>query len=244
MAQIDIKNCNVFIRDGYAGPGGAGGLINLMAGYMAGATSIATDGFVGAVAVGDTFQIAGETPDTVHTVVTHSETSMNTTLITFTPALAGVVADDAVITILPHQITVRIGEGNMMWTEKRPVVYVKDRGLLDTVRLGDQEPVEVKMDATWVFLTSNGSEPPTIENALKKTGAAANWISSSLDPCEPYAVNIVVVYIPPCTTVGELYVMHDYRYEDIGHDLKKGDLAMSGKCNVITSTNIRQTGEY
>jgi hypothetical protein len=240
MAQIDIKNCDVFLKDGYLGPNQAGGLVNLMAGYMTGAVTMAVDGFVGAVANGDTFTVAGETGGTVHTITDHTETSMNTTSITFTPALTSSVSDDAVITILPHSLKIRIGDGNITWTEKRPIVYVKDRGKLDTVRLGDQEPVEVKFDATWIFLTaSNTDTAPTIEDVLKKVNLASAWISSSSDPCEPYAINVVVVYTPPCTVTPETYTLHDFRYEDLGHDLKAGHLSITGKCNVVSCLNVR-----
>lgn len=242
MAQIDIKNCNVFLIDGYTGPGGTP-LVNLMAGYTAGAVTMVVDGFVGAVAIGDQFTVVGDPsspPLTVHTITAHTETSGNTTSITFTPALTGTVADDAAITMLPHSLKIRIGEGNTQWTEKRPVVYVKDRGLLDTVRLGDQEPIEVKLDFTWVFLRAQNSDTvPTIEDVLKHRGPAAGWVSSSSDPCEPFAVDIEIVYVPPCTTPGETYILQDFRYEELGHDLKNGTVACSGKCNSVASTGTR-----
>lgn len=314
MAQIDIKNCDVYLRDSYAGPGQLGGSVNLAAGYTLGATVMAVKGFVGAVAVGDQFLVAGDSvlhtisahtelssglvnlmagymtgavtmvvdgfagvvnigdtftvvgDTTVHTVTAHTETTGATTSITFTPAIVGTVADDAVITLLtphtssitftpalgaavvdaalitiqPHSLKIRIGDGNISWTEKRPIVYVKDRGKLDTVRLGDQEPVEVKFDATWIFLTaSNTDTAPTIEDVLKKQGLASTWVSSSADPCEPYATNVVVVYTPPCTVTPETYTLHDFRYEDLGQDLKAGHLSITGKCNVVSCLSVR-----
>lgn len=214
-----------------------------MAGYMAGATTMVVDGFVGAVAVGDLFTVAGDVDGNgdlvVHQITAHAETLGNTTSITFTPPLFHAVADEAAIVMLPHQLKVRIGEGNISWTEKRPIVYVKDRGLLDTVRRGDEEPLEVKLDATWVFLTSASGEPVTIEEALKKIGAASNWISSSSDPCEPYAVNVIVIYTPPCAVEPETYTLSDFRYEDLGHDLKQGQIACTGKCNVVACVSTR-----
>lgn len=243
MAQIDLKNCDFFLEDGYAGPNQAGGLINNGGGYTSGVTTIAVDGFVGAVVNGDRFTIAGDVDansDLVVHVVTANTSSPNTTSITFTPATAHSVVDDAVVTILPHQLRVKIGEGNVSWTEKRPVVYVKDRGKLDTVRLGDQDPIEVKMDLLWVFLsTAGGDTIPTPEEVLKHTGLAASWVSSSSDACEPYAVNIVIVYTPPCSVEPETYLLHDFRYEDLGHDLKQGQIAMTGKCNITVVSSTR-----
>lgn len=244
MAQIDLKNCDVYIKDGYATNNTLGSpAVNNMAGYSSGATTMLVDGVTGAFAVGDIFIVAADTTGLLHTITAHTETLSNTTSITFTPALGHAVLDNGIITVQAHQIRVRVGDGNVEWTEKRPVIYVKDRGLLDTVRLGDQEPLEVKFDATWVFLTASGSEPATIKDALKKTGPASTWVSSSADQCEPYAVTIEIVYTPPCSTTGEVYFLHDFRYEDIGNNLKQGMLAFTGKCNAISSTDVRQTGE-
>lgn len=240
---IDLKNCNVFLLDGYSGPAGSPGLVNHMGGYTAGATTMLVDTFTGAVATGDTFTVAGDVDASmdpiVHTITAHTETSMATTSITFTPAVVGTVADNAVITILPHSIKVRIGEGNCQFTEKRAITYVKDRGLLDTVKLGDQDPVEVKLDFTWQFLTAQGSEPATVEDVLKHRGPAAGWVSSSADPCEPYCIEIQVVFVPPCPTPGETYILADFRYEELGHDFKTGAVSVSGKCNIVATTSTR-----
>ncbi len=239
MAQLDLKNADVFIRDGYAGGVTGNSLVNNAAGYTAGATTMLMDGSSGLVVVGDTFLVAGDTVE--HRVTSKVDTLGSTTSITFTPALGASVADNTAITWQPHSLQVRIGEGNLQWTEKRPITYTKDRGRLDTVKLGDQDPVEVKLDATWVFLKASTGNTPTIEDALKRRGEASNWISSSSDLCEPYAVDIVVLYSPPCTTdQKERYVLNDFRYEDLGHDLKQGQISISGKCNITEATVTRE----
>lgn len=239
MAQIDIKNCNVYIRDGYAGAANVSAIkVNLMAGYAVGTTTMVVDGATGAVVTGDYFTVGGRA--TRYLITGHSETLGATTSITFTPGLVTAALDDDDIDIAPKQLTIRIGEGNASWTEKRPITYVKDRGLLDTVREGDQEPVEVKLDATWVFLKADTGDPPTIEDALKKRGEASGWLTTSDDPCEPYSVDIVIEYTPPCSTEKlEIYTIQDFRYEEIGHDLKAGTLSLTGKCNVVEVTTTR-----
>jgi hypothetical protein len=50
-------------------------------------------------------------------------------------------------------LEVKIGEGNITWTEKRNMEYTLDRGQLDTVREGDEVPVDVKIDLVYEFLT-------------------------------------------------------------------------------------------
>lgn len=80
------------------------GAINNASGYSGGETTIDVDGFsdsLNPIASGDVFTITGETGSPTHTVVsTTTDGSGNTITITFTTAIAGVVADDAVITVI------------------------------------------------------------------------------------------------------------------------------------------------
>lgn len=241
MAQIDLKNCDFYIEDGYKGSQTTTGTVTT--GGASGAASFAVSGFVGDVTVGDQFTIAGDVDangyPVIHTVATHHASGGNTDTIGFTPISQATVASNAVITWLPHSLKIKIGEGNMQWTEKRPVVYVKDRGKLDTVRLGDQDPVEVKLDFLWTFLSSNDTITPTPNQAIKRQGPSAAWASSSADPCEPYAVNLRVIYTPPCSITREQYLVHDFRYEDLGMDLKTGQISVTGKSNAVEVTPFR-----
>lgn len=243
MAQLDIKNCDVYLRDGYTGPAGAASAkVNNMSGYMVGATTMAVDGITGALVTGDYFTVGGRPKR--YKITAHSETLGATTSVTFTPGLATAAVDNDDIEIQAHHLQIRIGEGNASWTEKRPITYVKDRGKLDTVREGDEEPVEVKIDATWVFLKASTGQTPTIEDVLKKRGEASTWETSSDDACEPYAVDVVIEYTPPCTTEQmEIYVLKDFRYEEMAHDVKAGTLSLSGKCNVVEADVSRVTTE-
>lgn len=71
------------------------GAINLMAGYPAGTTVLAVDGFTGAVVTGAHVSIAGAAG--LYRVTAHTETLGNTTQITISPALASAVVDNAVV---------------------------------------------------------------------------------------------------------------------------------------------------
>lgn len=243
MAQIDLKYANIYIRDGYAATDSTGSVNNAL-GYAAGATTMTVDGLTGAVVTGDTFILDGDATRTRHSITSHTETLGNTTSITFTPGLTSAVVDNDTFTIQPHEISVKIGEGNLTYEETRKMQYVLDRGVLDTVREGDQEPVSVKMDFTWEFLRAvSGSGTPTVEEALKKTGEALSWESSSTDACEPYAVDIQVEYIPPCGGDGyETILLQDFRWESLNHDMKAGTVSVSGKCNITQATVVRTAG--
>ena len=147
---------------------------------------------------------------TVHTVTARTPTSTSpTTEITFTPALgAGTYADGGVLTFQPQQIEIKIGEGDLKYTEADQYKYDLDRGELDTVRRGDDVPMEVTTNFTFDQVKSGTGEAITPIEAIKGTGAASEWVTSSADPCEPYAVDVVVEDVRPCggADVGHLHV--------------------------------------
>jgi hypothetical protein len=239
MSQIDLKFATITMRDGYSGPNGGGFLVNHGGGYTAGATTMILDTGTGIMQDGDIFTVAGDTLE--HTITAHSETASNTTSITFTPALGSNVADNALITNLPHRLEINISEGNCQFTEKRTMQYTLNRGRLDTVREGDEVPMEVKFDFLWEFLRSmSGATVPTPEEALKQIGAASDWVTSDPDTCQPYCIDLVIDYIPLCTTQAEeLITMTQFRYEQLDHDPKAGQINCTGKCNVKQATVIR-----
>ncbi len=234
-------------------------------GYTTTTTTMTVKNFVGKLQVGQKFKLL--TNSTVYTISAHTETTGNTTSITFSPGLVDAAVDSDVlhiqnpwtigltftpglvsgatdndtITIQPHSLDVKIGEGTLTYDEKRKMEYILDRGRLSTVRLGDEEPMDVKLDFLWEFLTAiGGSGIPTIEDAFKKRGEAATWITSSTDPCEPYSLDIVILYEPDCTGIDpEEIILNDFRWESLAHDFKQGSVAVTGKCNNLVATASR-----
>jgi hypothetical protein len=144
----------------------------------------------------------------------------------------------------PNELEVKIGEGNLTFTEARNMEYTLDRGNLDEVREGDQIPVDVSLDFIWEYLKgASGSGVPTVEDALKQRGEAAAWVSSDPDLCRPFAVDLEIQYAPlpvPCGDM-EVILLSDFRYETLEHDLRGGAVAVSGKCNVTEATVTRKT---
>lgn len=144
-----------------------------------------------------------------------------------------------------NEVEVKIGEGNLSYTERRNMEYLKDKGLLDTVREGDEEPVDVRFDFQWEYLTSDsGATVPTVEEALKREGEAAAWVTSATDGCEPYAVDLEIVYAPDCTGGGvtnedETILLADFRWEELEHDIRGGSVAATGKSNVTRAAISR-----
>jgi hypothetical protein len=140
-----------------------------------------------------------------------------------------------------EELEVKIGEGNLSWTEKVNRIYTKDRGLLNDVRDGDEEPVEVSMDFIWEFLKSSTGDPPSPEDVLKQRGEASAWVSTDDDECRPFAIDIEVLYEPPCGGAeNERIVLNDFRYEQLQHDLRNASVSVTGKCNVTEATITRE----
>lgn len=136
-----------------------------------------------------------------------------------------------------NSLQIKLGEGTFTWDQKRTIEYVKDRGLLDSTREGDQEPVDVKLDFMYEFLKSSGVGSPTPYEAL--TGAATGWTTTG-GACEPYAVDILLTYTPVCgSTPDETVLISDYRYESISADAKAGTVSTTGKANITAPTIAR-----
>lgn len=235
MAMFDLKKATIYIKDGYT----LAGTIASTAPAV-GATTLTSANFVGAIATGDLFIIGSGA--TQYKVTAHTETTSNTTSITFTPAIptGTVITVGDVIQVLPHILQVKLVEGNATYNEKKARQYIKDRGILATVRNGDQDPIDVKLDFMWEFLRADTGMPPSIEDALKKRGNASTWVSSASDPCEPYAVDIGILYVNDCGNVtNELITLPDFRYEELAHDSKAGMVNVTGKCNVTEASVAR-----
>jgi hypothetical protein len=142
----------------------------------------------------------------------------------------------------PNEISVKVAEGSISWTERRNMEYTRDRGTLDEVREGDEEPMDVSFDFLWEYIRGPGGSgaTPTIEDALKNVNDASGWVSSDTDTCRPYAVDIEIHHTPDCGSQDEeKYVLPDFRYEELQHDLNAGMISCSGKCNATKATVTR-----
>jgi hypothetical protein len=160
--------------------------------------------------------------------------------------MAAIDLKKAVITIkdgstTPISVTVKVGEGNLTFSEKQNMEYVLDRGILSTVKEGDQVPVEVKFDFMWEYIAGTSTAKGLVE-AIK---GSTSLVSTDTDACRPYACDLEVVYTPTPITCGdkETISFPDFRWESLEYDLKAATISCSGKCNVtdITTTRAAQT---
>lgn len=143
----------------------------------------------------------------------------------------------------PNTMEVYFGQGNFQYTERRALEYRLDRGKIatGTVRLADEEPVQVTISGDWTEIRAASGGPVTVEEALKKIGEASSWASTG-GACEPYAVDLVFEYGSECNgTLGHRITFSEFRYEQIDHDATAGTLTITGSCKEAMPTVIRTT---
>jgi hypothetical protein len=176
----------------------------------------------------------GSTTVTVATTIV-GVVAGSTSNIVFTPALgAGTYAENGVVTFLPQQLDIKVGDGNITYTEHRTYDYLLDRGDLDTVREGNQVPMDIKLECVYEHITQGTNEVVSPMDALKGAGGAAEWVSTSSDLCEPYAIDVIILHTPPCgTSENERTTFPDFRADTKEIDFQKATIAVTGKCNAI-----------
>lgn len=238
MAIIDLKNVTFSVLDGLSGTATGPATMPTMGQTTLMLTAVALNSKVtDQVPVGARFTIAGETMVSgvapVHTVTARTPTMGTTTSITFSPALgAGTYAASPAITFESNKLDIKIGTGNLQYSEKQTIQYFLDRGLLDTTRLGDQVPMDITLDAMLEHVISGTGESITPVEAIKGIGAASEFVSSAADKCEPYAVDLQADNVLNCgTTQSENYLFPDFRWDQIDYDFSKGTISFKGKCN-------------
>jgi hypothetical protein len=128
-------------------------------------------------------------------------------------------------------IEVKIGEGNLTYTEKRNIQYIKDKGLLDTTREGDEEPVEARMDFYWEYVIGSTTMEGVVKGTPGQTGGSG-------PECEPYACDIDITFDPGCSITATAITLDEYRWESFEHDLRAGMVATSGQCNITRATYV------
>ena len=244
MARIELRNTTIYIQDGLSGTC----LINepTTAPQDSDTTvdvdtvSLNTDD-ADLIPVGARFTVASSS--LTYTVTGRTPASSSpTTNIVFTPAwgTGNAPANDDTVTFAPQRLQVKIGDGDLTWTEAREFIYDLDRDLLDTVRQGEEQPLEIDLNFVYDYVTTESGQAITPVDALKRIGEATEWVSSSSDLCEPYAVDIFVVNCQPCgTDQDEELLFSDFRYETLEYSIRDASIGVSGRCNVTDATASR-----
>lgn len=139
-----------------------------------------------------------------------------------------------------QELIIKVGEGTFTWTEKVNREYKLDRGTLNTVRDGDEEPVEWSLDLSWDWIQGTSEAPEADGIAELKAflkGDSTHVTIDSADACAPYAFKIQVEYVPDCgDTGGKDIVLDKCRIESLQYDIGAGTISASGRANVTEAT--------
>jgi hypothetical protein len=222
-AVFSLRDADIFFRDGSV----LTATTTLSASALKGALTVTVTSATG-ILVGQAIVIN-------NSLEYYVVTGLSGSTLTITPALTMNMPSSSPVANVANALEVHLGDGTLTYNEKRGVTYVLNRGRIYTVKLADDAPVEVNMGFIWEFLRAPVGEPPTIEEAIKQIGAAVGWVSSSADPCEPYAVDIVICWSPPCGDA-ERVTLQDFRWESLNHDTKAGQVTVTGNCNIPFAT--------
>ena len=245
MARVELRDATILLKDGLSGSA-------TIEESTPGATD--TDCDINTVVlnttdndlvpVGARFTVNTANNTEIYTVTARTPaTTSPTTNVEFTPAWGAdtPTVSDA-ITFQAQELEITIGEGNLTWTEAKEYEYLLDRGDLDTVKEGDEQPLEISLEFVFEFVLTGTSETITPVDAVKGSGGADEWVSSAEDQCEPYAVDMVVRHCVPCGTAeDEELTFPDFRYESLEYDLSEATISVSGRCNVSEATSLRST---
>jgi hypothetical protein len=238
MARIEMRDTTIYIKDGLAGTGNlsANGTANDVTLNVN--TVVLNTAVTDAIPVGARLYISGETANTVHTVTARDPVTVETTnTINITPVLGVGTYNsgnaEGAVTFINQRIEIAVGEGNLTWTEAKEYEYLRERGDLDTVKEADEQPVEMSLEFVYEYIKTQSGQTITATDALKQQGEAAEWVSSSDDLCEPYAVDVLVKHCVPCgTDEDEDVLFTDFRYESLDFDVGEATIAVGGRCNI------------
>lgn len=155
---------------------------------------------------------------------------------------------------------VRFGEGDFTFDPKTPFQYELDRGKLDDVRRGAEQPLEVsftgKFEQAISVQRSGGSGIVTIyRNQLSILEALKGRMADGVSQhpwlvagkgiereawlgCSPYCVTLELHNdlrheCPDSNMAGEAYLFRYFRSEGRNCSLKGGTIQVQGKCNML-----------
>ena len=126
-------------------------------------------------------------------------------------------------------VEVTLDQGDLSWTEARPVEMHSDRGTLSHARRAVQDQL---LELTFSMMYTDHLDPnsavPTVYEALTRQGAAASWVSQTQDS-DDFSVNLEFVVTDPAG--GDSEELNFDKFNVTGIDFTEGDPS-----NVLTVT--------
>lgn len=143
----------------------------------------------------------------------------------------------------PETLTIAVDEGDIRIEEVSNAVEVLDRGVLDHVREGDQEPVTVEFSLKFQeFIADTGAASPTPYEALRKIGNASAW-ASTRGVGEKYCLNLIFTIASPAGAPNEVVTLADFYHTRIAfaEGADYNTLSVSGRAWITTPSVAKST---
>jgi hypothetical protein len=135
-----------------------------------------------------------------------------------------------------NSVEVVLDEGNLVWRHPSNIAQIKDRGVLDHLRPGDQEAVTFSFGIKYTRLLADtgqgttGEGETTVYEAITKTGRAAAWASVG-QTYEPYEVKMVFRVDDPAGLKDETITFNKVAIVSVEH--AEGDPASTLKVECL-----------
>ncbi len=187
-------------------------------------------------------------PDTDGTITqtTAGKPLGSTDSVELAPTLLITTSGGEAITFAGQELSVDLGEGSTFsWDEIREIELFRSRGILDSFRTGDEQPMTVSFAITYDFIKSiSGTDiTPTLVEALKNIGNASDWVTTATGDCPNYAVDPVVENDPNCpvaSLLGEEVVLQQFIWNNGNFDVSSGLQTFDGICNTTEALITRK----
>lgn len=142
-----------------------------------------------------------------------------------------------------NEIEIKFDDGNFTWGENYNVDVILDRGQLDTLRDGDEQPMDITFGGRFDNVKSTTGDPFTLSEFLKNRGPTA-LTSTITGDCGSFTTDIVALNVPSCTIGGtvvenETLTFTQFFAQQIGGDFQAGQLNVSGICNSQFPIGVR-----
>ncbi len=133
-----------------------------------------------------------------------------------------------------NEIEVKLVDSGLSFTTHDNKVHVLDRGVLDHMRPGDEQAVDVNLNLKFTqFISHDDGEDVTPYEAITNTGNAADWVSTNDDGGDVYTVTLeFTISNPDSTKQDEVITFAKCAFEtpaDFGEGADYSTLVVSGK---------------
>lgn len=127
-------------------------------------------------------------------------------------------------------VTVTLEEGDLEFTERRPVTVVKDRGVLDHARPAADEAMELSFSFMLQQFTDPDSADPTVYEALKHIEDASAWETQETDS-DSWAVDLEFTITDPAGGASEVLTFDRFHPSEV--QMQEGE-----EFDVITASGV------